>query len=391
MPKPRKQPNGTWTLIVSYLRSRKQLTLGKITKPEADLFSIQVQQLIDHRRHGGPALPAPLQSWLNSINQKHRQQLADLGLFVSRPVLITIGDLLDEYLTAYQASSVADSTKTKVESSIRNRFDKIKACRIDAIEPRQVSTRANADPVRPSEATSILKQFNVWQRNFFAPATWTRDNKLLSSVGIWAVKAGHCDFNPFVGLPTASMINEERNEYVTLESATDAMDSCLDADTRLTIAMGRLCGLRTCSEVRTMKWSHVDYDGNTITVIDSKKKTPRIMPLFDSAKAELKRQQAITGETRWVISSAMRATTSAASYARVKQAIARSGQEIWPRIRQNLRASCENDLLEIFPERLVTNWLGHTVGVSRAHYQKLRASDYETAIETARRSGILQD
>ena len=389
MTKPRLKTNGTWTLIVCYESRRKHLTLGRITESEAYLFAGQVDRLVGHRKHGGVALAAPLQAWLNSIGQKHRRQLSELGLFDDRPNLVTVGDLLDEYATAYQSTDVADSTKTKVASSVRNRFGKLRPHRIDALEPRQMSARANAEPVRTAEASTILKQFNSWQRNFYSSATWTRDNKLLSSVGIWAVKHGCCDFNPFTDLPTASMVNDERNEYVSVEAVTSAMDACLSPDTRLTIAMGRLCGLRTCSEIRTMKWAHVDFDANTLTIIDSKKKTPRIMPLFDAARSELERQYRVTGKTRWVCSDRMRSTSSAASYTKVKKAVARSGQDPWPRLRQNLRSSCENDLLQVFPERLVTAWIGHTVSVSRAHYQKLRARDYVAAIESARDSGVL--
>ena len=132
-----------------------------------------------------------------------------------------------------------------------------------------------------------------------------------------------------------------------------------------------------------MKWRHVDSEAGTLTVIDSKKKVPRVMPLFEHVLAELEKQREITGKTPFVASTQMRSSSSSANYQKICDAIRRSGQQPWERVRQNLRTSCENDLLELFDERLVTQWLGHTVNVSRAHYQKLRPSDYRKAVQRA--------
>jgi hypothetical protein len=68
----------------------------------------------------------------------------------------------------------------------------------------------------------------------------------------------------------------------------------------------------------------------------------------------------------------------------MKQALQRAGHTPWVKFNMNMRSSCENDLLrQGFSERLVTQWLGHTVQISRAHYQKLFAADYQTAVENS--------
>ena len=381
---PKKKPNGTWTLIVQHGGTRRNLTLGKRTKRDVDDFVRRVTELVEHVKYGGRGLPQRIQAWVSELPERHKIQLSEIGLFDYRTSNMTVGQLMDKYAEDYrQRSDVTQSTKTKVVSAIDNRLGKLRSVLLTDVEPVLRSIRNNAEPVWSDEAKQHLTAFNSWQRNHFAPATWTRDNKLFSSVGIWAVKHGFCDHNPFSQLPSASMVNEERNFYITRESVIDAMESCLHPDIRLTLALGRFAGLRTCSEVRTMKWSHVDTAAGTLTVIDSKKKTPRVMPLFTTVLAELDRQRELTGDTRFVASPDLRSASSSANYLRITQAIARSGQEQWPRVRQNLRSSCENDLLELFDERLVTQWLGHTVTVSRAHYQKLRPSDYASAIARA--------
>lgn len=386
MAKPRKNSNGTWTITVQHAGDRRTLTLGKISKSDARYFLTNLNRLIDHARHGEKSIRPEIQAWLETLTERHLIQLSEIGLFEYRSAAITVEQLCQRYLEWYNEKPLEQSTKTKVETTLNNRVDKIRRVRLNQIEPQQRSVRRNAGPVMTAEGKRTLKDFNSWQRNHYAPATWTRDNKLLSAVGRFAVAEGYCDFNPFAELPTASMINEERNQYVEASAVIDAMESTLRPDTRLVLAMGRFAGLRTCSEVRTLKWRHIDFERGQIEILDSKKKTPRRMPLFDNIRDELQLQREITGDTSWVASDQLRHQSDANNFRLVKAAIRRSGSECWPRIRQNLRASCENDLLKIFPERLVTSWLGHTVKVSRAHYQKQRDSDYLRAIEVARES-----
>ena len=384
MPKAKKSRNGTWTIVAQFAGKRRTITLGKLPKSHADAFAANLNLLIEHNRYGGNSLPPKLQAWINEeLCERHKTQLSEIGLFEYRTCK-TVGDLIDAYLLDYlQRADIEPSTKTKVKSTIENRFQPARRYLLDVVEPAQRSPNPGAEPIWSSEAKRLFTTFNSWQRNHFSPATWTRDNKLLSSIGIWAVKCGYCTHNPFVILPCSSMVNDERNAYVESQWVADAMEACLSPDTRLTFALGRYAGLRTCSEVRTMKWSHVDTKANTLTVIDSKKKKPRVMPLFEHVLAELERQRKITGHTKFVASAELRSTSSSANFGKMKDAVSRSGQESWDRLRQNLRTSCENDLLALFDERLVTQWLGHTVTVSRKHYQKLRPRDYLKAIQTA--------
>ncbi len=109
------------------------------------------------------------------------------------------------------------------------------------------------------------------------------------------------------------------------------------------------------------------------------------MPLFDPIRSELLLHQQNVNWNRFVLSDRTRHTSIANQYNHMMDAIRRTEFEPWKRLRQNLRASCENDLLAAgFDERLVTNWLGHTISISRQHYQSLSDSDYQAAILKAR-------
>lgn len=392
MARPVKNKNGTWSLTFQFQGKRAKFTLGKISKPQAFYFASKVDLLADFKKNGGALLPGELQSWVDGVHDRHRQQLSDIGVFSDYYSNITVIELTRLFLEDYESRpGIEESTKRKTRSTLENRIGKLEKYRLSDIEPKQKSSRRNALPILSPESRKILVDFNSWQRNFYAKATWSRDNKLLRSIGKYAVENGFCDFNPFTTLPTESMVNDERNATIPVESVLDAMDACLDPDTELALALARFSAFRTPSEVRTLKWKHVDFNNGRIEILDSKKKRPRFMPLFDRVRTALESQLAHTERERFVVSKSFRSKSDSDNYQRISEAIRRSGQELWPRLRQNLRSSCENDLLEIFPERLVAAWVGHTIRVSRDHYQKQRNSSFAAAIENARENGLMAE
>ena len=59
--------------------------------------------------------------------------------------------------------------------------------------------------------------------------------------------------------------------------------------------------------------------------------------------------------------------------------IDRSGQDRWPRIFQNLRASRETELCQRFPLHVVAAWLGNTPKVAEKHYLDVTEEDFQRA------------
>ena len=62
-----------------------------------------------------------------------------------------------------------------------------------------------------------------------------------------------------------------------------------------------------------------------------------------------------------------------------KNLVRRAGLVPWPRLFQNLRASCETDLAAEFPGHVVAAWIGHSQETMRKHYLQMRESDYLAA------------
>src|SRR5690606_20615989 len=53
----------------------------------------------------------------------------------------------------------------------------------------------------------------------------------------------------------------------------------------------------------------------------------------------------------------------------------------WPRLFQNLRASRQTELCDRFPAHVVSEWLGNSEAVARAHYLKGTDRHWEAATE----------
>lgn len=386
MAKPRKSKTGSFTLMVSFDHQRRNLTLGKLEKKEADLFAANVDSLVSHCKLKPKSVPVQLESWVQSLSDRHREQLAELGILGRFNSALTVGELIDEFIEEYELTGNAESTKRQFKSSMENRIPaKLKKRLVVDLEPRKDHDRPNAEAIFSKDAKSVFRDTESWQRNHFAKSTWSRANGRLREIGEWAVRQGVCNHNPFILLPRPGETNDERNVDVLREWVDDAMDMCLDPDTRLGLALGRYSGFRTPSEARTLKPEHIDFDKLQLKILDSKEKKFRVMPLFDQVRDELERhRESVGGWDRFVLTSRFRTNSDANNFNLIKESIARAGHELWPRLRQNLRSSCENELLEVFDERLVTLWLGHTVKTSRKHYQKPKDSDYVRAVAKIR-------
>lgn len=383
MAKVRKTKSGTYSLMVSFCRRRCNLTLGKICESKAHAFSTSVSALIQHRKHGGRLPISPvLDAWIQTLSARHRRQLSKIGLLSDGDFDLTVGELIEKFLRDYCRRPLAESSKISFTSAMKHRIaPSLKSKKLSEIEPEKASYRVNAEPTFSESTEELFKSAEAWQRKHYATSTWSRANGRLREVGVWAVKRGICDYNPFSLAKSPGEVNTDRNVFVSTDLVEDAIRNCLDIDTRLSFVLGRHAGIRMPSEALTLEWSHVDFEKRQLKILDSKKKQFRTMPLFDRLYDELIVLQE-EGD-KFVFSSRYR--TSSNNFKLMKEAILRAGHELWPRLRQNLRTSCENDLLNAgFDERLVTRWIGHSVNISRKHYQHAKDEDYLDAIDKCR-------
>jgi len=64
--------------------------------------------------------------------------------------------------------------------------------------------------------------------------------------------------------------------------------------------------------------------------------------------------------------------------------LTRAELKLWPKLFQNLRSSCETDLVERFPLHAVTKWLGNSVSVAQKHYLQTAEEHFRAARSDAK-------
>ena len=74
----------------------------------------------------------------------------------------------------------------------------------------------------------------------------------------------------------------------------------------------------------------------------------------------------------------------------LERIMAEAGHEPWPRLLQNLRASCETDWVERYPAHAVAKWLGNSPKIAAEHYLMSRENHFEDVVggATAGGSGV---
>jgi len=135
------------------------------------------------------------------------------------------------------------------------------------------------------------------------------------------------------------------------------------------------------SEVLSLRWRDVDWDGGRINVQSPKTehhpgKASRIIPLFPELRPILaesfelapdgaefvvdgKFRKAARGPGGWLN------TNLRTNFEKIVRC---AGLQKWPRLFHNLRASRETELVESYPVQVVTSWLGNTPSVAMRHY-----------------------
>jgi hypothetical protein len=374
--KPNKTKTG-WQITVTFDRKQARLTLGPVSRAAASSFCAQLGLLCEFKKHGETIKP-DLIEWIQGLATKHKKQLGKIGLISERDDSLTIKGLINLFLKDYdQREDIADSTKKRMDRTLRRYPARFTSLPVKMIEPQRDDSKPNSAPMYSLEAKRHLIAATSYMREHYSPATWSRTNGNLRECGAWAVLVGLCHYNPFKPLskhdsailpcPKKLQINDTRNVHVKAEWVRDAMEMT-DWETRVLFALGRFGGLRIPSEARTLKWAHIEE--TTIQVRDSKTKgVIRPLPLFEDIRVVL-HEKPKRERKGFVLSSETLTSSDMAIYKRMLLAVQRTEWEPWERLRQNLRASCENDLLEKFPEHLVVQWIGHSVSTSRAHYQK---------------------
>jgi integrase len=187
--------------------------------------------------------------------------------------------------------------------------------------------------------------------------------------------------NPFRDIVTGSEANDARRHYVTANIVDTIINTTPCREWKVIISLWRFGGLRK-DEVLHLTWNDILWEEKKIRVTSPKTrrhgKGERIIPLWPHIETHLEElfHQAKIGTTRIIT----KYVPGQNLYTEFMRLVTRAGIEKWPRLIQNLRSSCQNDL-ERSGHRptVVAAWIGNSVATASKHYLGVDESDFEKA------------
>jgi len=232
--------------------------------------------------------------------------------------------------------------------------------------------------------------------NRLAPATIAKRVMVAKQVFKKAVRWNWITKSPFEDMRAGSQVNASRLVYVSTEIIETVLDACPSIEWKVIVGLSRYAGLRCPSEVGVITWADVNWEKGRLTVLSKKTEhrggdhAVRVVPI-QGAPHEILREafeQAPEGATLVAPKAAGGGLNLRTTF---KKIVARAGCKPWPRLFQNLRASCEMDWVEKHPAHECAAWLGHSPAIAAAHYLQARNHHLEAVVNAGRKSDAESD
>lgn len=368
---------------------RRAVRLGAVPVKVAEAVLRRVEALAAHVI-AGTAHDADLSAWLASVPPVLYRRLVRARLAAPRaeddaaPVVT-----VDALCTAFKDRA---AVKPGTAAAYGQTLDSLRAF-YGLTKPITEITTADADAWRKAIATATegegkRRKARTTADNRLAPATVAKRVHVAKQVFGKAVAWGWLEKNPFAALRAGSQANPARAAYVSPETLEAVLEACPGVQWRLVFALSRLAGLRCPSEVGGLTWGDVDVEHGRLTVRSVKTEhhggghAVRLVPIVPRLREILADawDAAEDGE-RFVVPMAARPGANLRTTA--EKAIERAGVATWPRLFQNLRASCETDWATKYPAHVCAKWLGHSPTIAAQHYLQVRDAHFRDAIEGA--------
>lgn len=364
--------SGRW--IVQFGKPKRTLSLGRISAPAARDIRSHVAQILSHQAAGWP-IPLATAQWLGSIGDDLYEKLVKLGLVPLRASQLKMG------LAAMVDALIARRTdlKRRTRSNLRQTRAKLVEF-FGNILINDISKATTQDFKRhlaTTLATATVAMHVKKAKQFFADAV---DRRLLDS-------------NPFAGLAPGSQTNASKMFYIRRPDAYHVISCAPSIEWQTLLAMARFGGVRVPSEIAGMLWADVLVDQNKLVVRSPKTehhqgRETRVIPIFPAfAKYLWELMESQPEGTTHVFPNLRRGNL----WRPARKIIERAGLKPWPRLWQNMRASCETDLTVDFPLHVVCQWIGNTAPVAVKHYLQVTDEHFEQAApRAARRAAPIQ-
>ena len=359
------ESNGRRTIqFVGADGKRRSIRLGKVSKRVADAVKLHVEDLVACHRTGQP-IPLATERWLEHASDQLHDRISAVGLTSPR-VRRTLAAFIDDYIAS--RTDAKPGTKTVWSQSRRRLVEHFGGdCVMRSVTAADVSTfRQRLAESGLAEAT--IRRTLGHGKQFFGAA----------------MKINVCAANPFVGIPCAVGANPDRAAFVSRESIQKLLEHCPNDDWRRLIVLARFGGLRTPSESLLLRWGDIDVARGRMRVTSPKTARhedggERWVPLFPELLPHLgDHARPRDAETHDFVIATYRGSAINLR-TRLLKIMKRAGVEPWPKLWQNMRASRETELVESFPDHVVSAWIGHSVAIARKHYLQVTDAHFRLA------------
>ena len=355
---------------------RRSISLGRVSRRNAERFLTYFERLLEARRLGLTADPET-QRWLDGLDAQLLDRLAKHGL-VEAKQRASLKSYLDDWLRIH--ADYPTGTKDAWSRSIADLLAFFGAeKRITDITPAEAEHyRQWLRDVRKLSDSTIAKRLGHVKRFF-----------------THAVRMKVIAENPFRWVTHRISETKRRWRYVSTEEIERVLAVCPNAHWRLLVVLCRYAGLRCPSEHFSLRWSHIHFDEGYF-VIEAPKTGLRRCPLFapvrkalqevwdvESANGELPGDSYIFPESWRKRAMTPRGFRNANLRIPFTKILKRAGIEPWPDIFHALRKSCETDLVQQFPLPNVAKWLGNSNIIAYRHYIDITETSLRDAAERA--------
>lgn len=350
----------------------KTLRLGRCEKKHAETVRSHIENILQ-ASHLRQSMKPETAFWLASLPEKLHAKLVRHGTVEAKSDSMEIG--VSKWFDLY----IADRSDLSL-SSIAN----LKQARAAAIGTLPVG--ATVAGVSVADAKRAVRAI----QGKFAPATAATHIKKIKQVFAEAVDARLIKENPFDGIKAGSQVNRDRFRFVTHEEIKKVIDACPDREWRLLFALARFAGLRVPSETLAMKWGDIDFAAGKMRIFSSKTarsgKPSRIVPIFAAVEPYLLDCWRFSQDAGAFVF--QRRTANPRTTA--ERIIKRAGLEQWEKLFQNLRSSCETELVERFPLHVACAFIGNSASIAAKHYLQVTEDHYRRAVKSASMNGVLE-
>ena len=369
---------------------RRSIRLGKTSEKSVALVKYHVERLVEAHKAGVDA-EVKVAKWLQGIDDQLHSKIAKTTLIAPRVVreVVRLGTFAAEYVAKRQDVKAASKTVWRQGERSLVKFFK-------AERPVDEISAGDADDYKQWLLGEKVRDGKTKQKGKLASYTVRKRLQFAKMLFKALVKRKLIATNPFDGVQVVAVMDKARSVYVSRGDVARVVDACPDAEWRAIVALSRFGGLRCPSETLSLKWEHIDWHVQRITVISPKTEHhpdggQREIPLFAELVEPLREAFEAAPEGAVFIVSRHRSQADVTSdwratnlRSRFENIIAKAGLKPWPRLFHALRASCETDLLDRhIPIQAITTWLGNSPKVALKHYLKVLPEHFDKVIEKA--------